>query len=234
MNGKDLPPEPTGIDEDEALDPGTAAALFEKSTKEAQRQFDIRPPLLILLAAVTVLVCYGVIWWSVRDQHPYTGPSHTALAVLYTTLFALIIVVAVISRRAIRGVGGHSSQQRRAAGVTFTTIWIMVYVFAGALDHTGVSPAIKYGIYPAAAPLIIVGSAAAAYALAQDDRGWSAFALAAVALGALASYAGPANVWGVIGMGLCLLLLTRAATRIWQFRRPAWMRRPGWARTAIH
>lgn len=197
------------------LEPARAAALLEETTTRAQREFDIRPPLVMLIAAVVVLVAYGVVWWSVRRQHPYTGPSGTALAELYGTLIVWIVVYSAFFRRAVRGLGGRSSRQRQIEGLAFGTIWVSVYVFQAALHHAGASHAIVYGIYPAAAPLIIVGSAAAAHSLAKENWPWLGFALAAVALGAIGSFAGPARVWAVMGIGLSALLLVRTAT---QFR----------------
>jgi hypothetical protein len=197
------------------LDPGSAAALLEQATKRAQRQFDIRPPLLMLTGAVVVLVAYGAVWWSVRGQHPYSGPSGTALAVLYTTLVAWIVVVSVVFRRATRGVGGRTARQRKADGLAFAPIWIAVYVFQGALHHAGASHAIVYGIYPAAAPLIILGGAAAAHEAARENWDWVGFALAAVVIAVAAAFTGPADVWAVIGIGLCFLLLARATTQVW-------------------
>ena len=201
----------TGDDGGE-LDPREAAALLQQTTRQAERQFDIRPPILMLAAAATVLVAYGAVWLSVRNQHPYSGPSGTALAVLYGTLAVWIVLVATVLRRAL---SGRSSPQRRLEGVAFAAIWICVYVFQGALHHAGASDAIAYGIYPAAAPLIIVGSAAAAYEVARENRAQAGFALAAVVLASIASFAGPAGVWGVIGVGLCVLVLVGAAA---QFR----------------
>ncbi|HEY8315439.1 MAG TPA: hypothetical protein VIG35_01140 [Gaiellaceae bacterium] len=197
------------------LDPRSAAELLEQTTAQARRQFDLRPPLLMLAGAMVVLVAYGAVWWSVRGQHPYSGPSGTALAVLYTTLVAWIIVVSVVFRRATRGVGGRSPRQQKADAVAFVPVWIAVYVFQGALHHAGASHAIVYGIYPAAAPLIIVGGAAAAHEAARENWHWVGFALAAVALAAAAAFTGPADVWAVIGIGLCVLLLVRAASQVW-------------------
>ena len=218
MNGEDDAPEIATTDEGEALDPGAAEALFEQTRRRAQRQLDIRPPLLMLLGAVLVLVDYGGIWLSVRGQ---------ALVVVYTIVFVGIAVIALAFRRATSGIRGRSSRQRRAAGITFATIWVLNYVFAGALNVAGVSPAIAYGLYPAAGPLIIVGSAVAAYEAAREEWGWAALALAVGALAALAAYAGPANVWGVIGLGFSLLLLARAASLIWHWPLPAWARTDG-------
>lgn len=202
-------------DEGGELDPREAAALLEQTTRQAEREFDIRPPLLMLAGAVTVLVAYGAVWLSVRHQHPYTGPTGTALAVLYGTLAVWIVLVTTVTRRAL---SGRSSRQRRIEGGVFATVWICVYVFQGALHHAGAGNAIAYGVYPAAAPIIIVGSAAAAYEGARENWVWTGFALAAVVLAALAAFAGPAGVWAVIGVGLCVLLLVRTAVQFRQRR----------------
>jgi hypothetical protein len=209
----------TGTSDDVAeLDPRAAAALLEQTSRRAQREFDIRPPVLMVGGAVVVLIAYGAVWWSVRGQHPYSGPSGTALAVLYSTVLVWVVVVAVFFRRATSGVGGRSTRQQKADGAAFATVWVAVYVFQGALHHAGASHAIVYGIYPAAAPLVILGSAAAAHAAARENWRVLGFALAVVALAALAAYAGPAGVWGVIGIGLCALLLGRAAAQVWLLR----------------
>ena len=201
--------------EDGELGLREAAALLEQTKTRAQRQFDIRPPLLMLIGAAVVLVAYGAVWLSVRGQHPYAGPSGTALAVLYSTLIVWIVLVAVVFRRATSGVSGRSARQQRIDGAAFVTIWIAVYVFQGALHHAGASHAIVYGIYPAAAPLIIVGSAAAAHTAAKENWRWLGFSLAAVAIGAIGSFAGPAGVWAVVGIGLCVLLLVRTVAQVW-------------------
>jgi hypothetical protein len=135
--------------------------------------------------------------------------------VLYTTLIVWVVVVAAFFQRATSGVSGRSSRQRRAGGAAFAAIWIAVYVFQGALYHAGASHAIVYGIYPAAAPLIIVGSAAAAHAAAGENWRVLGFAIAAVAVAAVGAFAGPAGVWGVIGIGCSLLLLGFAVTQVW-------------------
>jgi hypothetical protein len=202
-------------DEGEELDPRAAAALLEETTRRAQRQFDLRRPLLMMIGAAVVLIAYGVLWLSVRGQHPYSGPAGWALAVLYSTLLVWIIVVATFYRRATSGVSGRSARQQKADAAAFIPIWITVYVFQGALHHAGASHAIVYGIYPAAAPIIIVGSAAAAYNVAKENWPWVGFAVAAVALAAIGSFAGPAGVWAVIGIGLCVLLLARAGGQVW-------------------
>jgi hypothetical protein len=197
------------------LDPREAAALLDQTTRRANRQLDLHPPLLMLVAALVVLIAYGAIWLSVRNQHPYAGPTLGALGVLYATLAAFGILIAVVTRRAISGVSGRSAQRRRGEAIAFAVTWTAVYVFQGALHHAGASRAIAYGIYPAAAPLIIVGSAAAAYEATKEDWEWSGFACAAVVLACAGAFTGPETVWAAMGVGLSALLLGRAASRIW-------------------
>jgi hypothetical protein len=202
-------------DEGAELDPAAAAALLEQTTRQAQRQFERRSPLLMVIAAAVVLITYGALWQSVRGQHPYSGPTGTALGILYGTLAVWVVVATVFLRRARGGIGGRSKRQQRIAGVAFGTTWIAVYVFQGALHHAGASHAIVYGIYPAVAPLVVVGGAAATYGAAQENWSIVGPAVAAVALGAGGAYAGPAGVWGVMAVGLCVLLLGYAATLAW-------------------
>jgi hypothetical protein len=208
----------TAAADEGGLDPREAAKLLDQTTRRAQRQLEIRTPLLMLIGAATVLVAYGVLWLSVRNQHPYSGPSGTALAVMYSTLIAWGVVVAIFNRRARSGVSGRSSRQRGIEGAVFATIWTSVYVFQGALHHAGAGHAIAYGIYPAVAPLIIVGSAAAAHTAAREDWRSASFAIAAVVLGAGAAFSGPNSVWGVVGIGLCVLLVGYAASLVRQHR----------------
>jgi len=79
------------------LDPREAAALLDRTTRWAERQLDLHPPLLMLAASLVVLIAYGAIWLSVRGQHPYTGPSLGALGVLYATIAAFGVLVAVVA-----------------------------------------------------------------------------------------------------------------------------------------
>lgn len=97
-------------------------------------------------------------------------------------------------------------------------IWAVVYVIEGALDHAGASHGIVFGIWPAAGPLIVVGSAVAGYEAGQAKAAASGAAVATVVLGAGACFAGPNAVWGVIAVGLCALLLATGAGQLWQRR----------------
>jgi hypothetical protein len=210
---RDDEPELGESESTDQLDPREAAVLLDDTRRQAQRQFDIRPPALTLAAGVTVLLGYGAVWLSVRNEHPYSGPSGWALAVLYGLLALWIVFVSTVLRRALRG---RSSRQRGLDGIVFGAIWICVYVFQYALYVVVPTRAIAYGVYAAVGPLIIVGAGAAGYEAARGKRVEAAFAVAAVILGSLASFAGPDNVWGVVGVGGFGLLLVGAAAQLWE------------------
>jgi hypothetical protein len=198
------------------FDPRAAATLIEQTKRQAQRQFDLRPPLLTLLRAAVILAAYGAVWLSVRGQHPYKGPNGAALAAVYGAVVIVIVVSAAVMRRATSGVGGQSRRQRGAYGAAFGTAWIAVSVFQGALYHVGASHAIVYGVFPAAAPLLVLGAAVAGMAAAREDWRTLGGAIAVIALGTGSAFAGPAGVWGVIAVGGCVIAVGYAVYQVWQ------------------
>src|ERR1700682_4652746 len=131
MNGTHDTGETTRADEGDELDPRAAATLFEQTKRKPQRQFELNPPLLTLIRAAVILVGYGAVWWSVRGQHPYEGPSLAALAVIYSAVIVVLVITAAVFKRATTGVSGQSRRQRGAYGVAFGTAWIGVSVFQG-------------------------------------------------------------------------------------------------------
>jgi hypothetical protein len=197
------------------FDPGTAARLLEQTSRRAQRQFEFPSPLLSLVQAAALLAAYGAIWLSVRGQNPYSGPNGAALLELYTFVAVAAVAVALEARRATAGVSRRSSRHQWIVAIPFTAAFLSVYLLMGALRYDGFSSAIVYGILPAAGPLIVVGAAAAGYSAAREDWVVLVFAIAAVAVGAGSSFAGPSGVWGVAGLGLCALLVCRAIAQVW-------------------
>jgi len=207
--------ETTTTDEGGEFDPKAAARLLETTKRRAQRQFEFPSVLLTLIQAAALLAAYGAIWLSVRGQNPYTGPTGAALVELYAFVAVAAVAVALEARRTRSGVSRRSSSQEWTRAVPFIAAFLSVYVLMGALRYDGFSPAIVYGILPAAGPLIVVGAAAAGYAAAREDWQLLGLAVALVAIGAGSAFAGPSGVWGVAGLGLCALLVLRAMAQVW-------------------
>jgi hypothetical protein len=202
---------------DGELDPREAATLLQQTTRRARRKFNPNPPLLSLLRAIVVLGAYGAVWLSVRGQHPYKGPTGWALAILYALVIIVIIASVGFLKRATTGVKGPS-RMRPAESTVLAAAWILVYVFQGALDAAGASHAIVYGIYPAAAPLIILGLVGAALAQARAD--WPIFSgtLTLAVIASVAAFFGPAGVWLVAGIALAAAFVVHATATAWRER----------------
>jgi len=198
------------VGEDAPLDPKAAAQLLEQTTEDARRGLEFPSTLLLLIVAVTTLAAYGAVWLSVRDQHPYTGPSLAALAELYGFIAAGAVAVGWELNRTRSGVSGRSIQHAQIRSVGFGAALVSLYVLMGALRFDGFSYAIVYGILPAAGPLIVGGAATAGYAAAREDKLLLGFAVAVLALGAGGAFAGPVGVWAVVGVGIFAVLVGTA------------------------
>jgi hypothetical protein len=200
----------------DALDPAEAATLLAQTRREARRQFDLQPPLLSALMGAVVFGGYLALWLSVRGQHPYTGPSGAAIAAVYSAVAVTIAASAMILRRATAGVGGRSRRQMKAQGVAVVAAYIAAATFQGALRYDGAGDWIVYGVWPAAAPLVIVGGTVAGIGAAKEDWVMLGTGLGAVATGVAASFAGPAGAWAVAGAGLFVLIVGRSVALAWR------------------
>jgi hypothetical protein len=200
------------------LDPTTASVLLGQSTARAQRQFNVWPPFLLFIGSVLFPFALGAVWWSVRGQHPYVGPTGGALAIMYAIILVWIVVVSVALRRATSGIGGRSMRQRKVEGFGFGGMLIAVYVFQGALLHAGVSHAVVYGIYPVTAPFIFVGTASALNAASKEDWRTCGVAVPIVAVALAAAFTGPVVAWLVVGIGLGVALFGLAVVQLHQRR----------------
>ena len=204
--------ETTGANGDDELDPREAARLLAQTKREARRQFDLSPPWVTAFGGAVILIAYGALWLSVRDQHPYTGPSVGVIALVYAALVVSMAVSARVYRRATAGVRGPAVRQQQLEGVAILMSFILGSpVLQGALKHYGASNAIVYGVIPAAAPLIIVGTTVLGIAASKAD--WPQFgaALAVVIAGVVAAFAGPSGAWLAAGIGLFIATVGYAA-----------------------
>jgi hypothetical protein len=208
------PDNETVTDNESPLDPQEAAALLDQTTQQARRRFQPNPPMLNVFRAFVVLVAFGGLWLSVLGQHPYAGPKPWAIAITY----GLVGIVIAWSTRALRrsgaGVSGPAQRARNIGMGVLLTGWVLVYVFEGAFYKTGAH--IIYGVYPATAPFLIVGLAAAAWAAGRQDWPLTATCLGVAIVAAFAALTGPVYCWLIMGIGLCLAMLGNAAYGFWQ------------------
>ena len=201
------------------FDPCQAAALLDQATRQARRQFTPLTSALLAFRAVLALVVFGGCWLSVRGQHPYTGHiSGWAIAVAVVLVVINIGWTAWAIGRAGTGVSGPAQRKWQAWTVIMTAAWIIGYAITAPLYHAEVShPA--WGLYPASAPLLIIGLAGAAVAAAFRYGPLAGTCLAIAVAAAAAGFGGPAGSWLITGIGLCAVFLGIAAFTAWRQHR---------------
>jgi hypothetical protein len=201
-----------GVGDGDGLDPREAARLLAQTEREAQRQFNLSPRWVTALGGTVALVAYSALWLSTRGQHPYKGPSLGVVALVYAAVAVAIAVSVKAYRRATAGVSGPPVRRQQAEGVAIMVSFVLGSpVLQGAAKHYGADDAIVYGVIPAAAPLIIVGTTVLGIAASKAD--WRQFggALAVVISGVVAAFVGPSGAWLAAGIGLLIATLTYAA-----------------------
>jgi hypothetical protein len=196
---------------DDGLDAQEAARLLAQTKRDAKRQFNLSPPWFTALGGAVVLVGYGALWLSTRNQHPYSGPSAGVIVLVYLAVVGSIAASAKIYQRATAGVRGPSVRQQRAEGVAILISYLGSPVIQGAMKHYGASHAIVYGVIPAAGPLFIVGTTVLGIAASKAD--WPQFgaALTVVTGGVVAAFVGPSASWLAAGIGLSIAVAGYAA-----------------------
>jgi hypothetical protein len=192
--------------------PQQAAALLGQTTQQARRQLAPSPPWLLATRAVAVLAVCGAVWLSVRGQHPYKGPTAAVIPVLVAFIVLNFGATVAVRERALAGVRGGT--RLRPAEITIMVVaWACVPVLIWALAAAGVS----FALHPTTV-LIVPGLAWAAVMAVR--AGWRSCGtgLAVAAVGVVGAFAGPAGAWAVAGVGLCAVLLGKAAAIAWQRR----------------
>src|ERR1022692_5121822 len=96
------------IDDGPTMDLHSAATIANETRERAKRELTISGPVLFASGGLVVLLGYGAIWLSVRDQRPYNGPTGAAIAVLLVLVMAALIVTASGLDRAASGGAGQS------------------------------------------------------------------------------------------------------------------------------
>jgi len=193
------------------FDPGQAAALLDQATQRARRTFTPLTPLLFAFRAVAALVVFGGIWLSVRGQHPYTGHiSGWAVAVAVVLVGTNIGWTARAIGHAGTGVSGPAQRKWQAWTGIMVAAWVIGYLITAPL-YLDASSHPVWGLYPASAPLLVIGLATAVAAAAFRYRALAGTALGIALTAAVAGFGGPAGSWLIVGIGLCAVYLGIAA-----------------------
>ena len=201
------------------FDPQQAAALLDQTTQQARRSFGPGSPLLWVFRAVLVLVAFGGFWLSVRGQQdPYSGPRGWSLPVAFVLVAINIAWSAWANIRAGTGVSGPAQQARRIWIGMMLVVFFLAYAVTAPLYHASTSHPV-WGLYPASAPLMIVGVIAAATAAIRKDWTMTAITLVIALVTAVAGFGGPVGAWLIMAIGLCAVCLGAAAFKAWQLHR---------------
>jgi hypothetical protein len=201
------------------MDPREAAKILEQTKRQARRQFDPQSALAAVVGAGVFLFGYGAVWWSMRDQHVYSGPAGWSLGVLYGLIAVSAVVGGVAVSRANAGVSGRALRQRQAQAAAVAAAGVGAWVIEGALRYRGVSFEIVYGVYGPTVPLIALAAAAAGINAMRESWLQLGVCIAIIGVASLSTFFGPLGAWGLTGLGCCLVLLVYAAALVVQQRR---------------
>jgi hypothetical protein len=198
------------------LDPREAAQILDDARRQARREFDPQSALAAVVGAGVFLFGYGAVWWSMRDQHVYSGPAGWSLAVLYGLIAVSGIVASVALSRANAGVSGRARRQRQAQAAAVAAAGVGAWVIEGALRHLGASSEIVYGVFGPTVPLIALAGAAAGINAMRESWLQLGVCIAIIGVASSSTFFGPLGAWGLTGLGCCLVLLAYAALLVRQ------------------
>ena len=194
------------------FDPRQAAALLDQTTQQARRKLAPSPPWLLAIRAIAVLAALGLIWLSVRGQHPYRGPTAADIPVLIAFIVLNFAATVAVRERALVGVRGAT--RFRPAEITILAAAVVAAPVAMAALAAAGAP---FAWYPTTV-MVIPGLAWAAVTAARRDWLSCGTGLALAALGVAGAFASPAGAWLVAGVGLCAVLLGNAVAIAWRQR----------------
>jgi hypothetical protein len=208
----------TTADNGGSFSPEQAAALLTQTTQQTRRRLEPAQPWLLVIRAVGVLAVGYVAWLSVRGQHPYKGPTGSAIPVLITFGVVNVIATTTVRKHATAGVSGRS----RLHPVEITILaaaWLIPCLVMVPLVIDRVSDSFVFGVYLTSVPLVAAGLAWAAITARRAQWHECVAGLAVAVVGAVDAVTGPVGTWLSMGIGLCAALLGGAIIIVWQQHR---------------
>ncbi|MGH3260075.1 MAG: hypothetical protein ACRDOU_32535 [Streptosporangiaceae bacterium] len=203
--------EDVDLNDGAGLDAQGAAAIMQEAGERARSELRVSHPVIFISAAVAWLLGYGAIWLSVRGQHPYQGPAPEAAIIQVVLVGFAVAIAASIVGRATSGVGGLSAVQRRVSILALVSGIVAVLVLEAAIDHAGASRLVVFGVFQAAAPVLVTGVVYVATSAVRLNWTMLGLGLWLVAVASGGAFAGPVGVWAVTALAGALgYLLTGA------------------------
>lgn len=200
--------------EDQDMSVQEAAAVMQDARTRARNELVISAPLVYAAWGLVWLLGYGAMWLSVREQHPYRGPSGVSIAAVFVLAGFAAAVVLVVASKAVAGTGGRSARYRRIILATWATGYVIL-LFVQVGISSSVSPR-ALAFVGFAGPLVLAGLV---YILASAlGRNRLAFALGVwlVIAGASCAWLAPAAIVATCALagGGGFLLLAVIETRL--------------------
>lgn len=204
-----------------ALDPAEALALLEGESGRIRRALDVRLPTQLLAWGAAWLIGFGVLWWDVRQQQPFTGPGVVSAVVFTVLLISAATVTGMLTQSATRGRGGRSARQGRDLGLFWGLGFTGFFVFAGGIGSSGLDPRAA-GLLFAGGSVVVTGLAYLATAAVFGGAVERILGSWLLLLAAAGVWAGPVVFLLLIALlGGGAFLTAAAVTRARERRRPA-------------
>jgi hypothetical protein len=197
------------LDDGSGLDAQGAAAIMQEAGERARRELRVSRPVTFVAAGMAWLLGYGAIWFSVRGQHPYQGPAPEAAVIQVVLIGFAVAIAASVIGRATSGVGGLSAVQRRVSILALATGIVAVLVLEAAIDHAGAGRGVVFGVFQAAAPVLVTGVVYVANSAVRLNWTLLGLGLWLIAVASGGAFARPVGVWAVTSLagGLGYLLM---------------------------
>lgn len=203
-------PEP----EEDALDPLAAARILEGESEQVQLAFDVRLTSQLLAWGVAWLVGLGLVWFQVRDQNPYEGPTTGVVVTLSILMCAALVITADRVHRATSGVLGETSRRGRIYGIGWGAGVVAGLLVVATVAKAGAPPE-AVGVLVVSLQLVLAGILYVCGAALFGPRIFLILGCWLIGLGAVAGFVGPvgAAAFGAIGGGGGFLVAALAAHR---------------------
>jgi hypothetical protein len=200
-------------DDKQPMDIMDAAVIMAEARERARRELTFNHPVVLTAWGLIYLFAYGTLWFSVRDQRPYQGPTPGATAAVVVIVTVALIVTFAVIAKTFEGVGGASAVRRRVFALVLAIGFIGVYTFEGALAHAGAGKPV-IAIMGASGPILVTGLIYMASATAPFDGPVLGLGAWLVVVAACSGFAGPVGVWAVDGVAGGLGWLAVAAATL--------------------